>query len=235
MRTALDQRGLRRYLVSYLSYTGVIVAGFAVVLIVCARLLLGAGLAVPDAIALLVLAVRFLEPLGALGEHTGGLPAIEHAVARVQAVLRTPALAESPNPVRRLVDTGIQFDRVSYSYGDKPALRAVSFRGAPGTTTALVGPSGAGKTTVTRLIARFFDVDAGSVRVGGVDVRDYHHAMLAEQIAVMFQEVYLFDTIAENLRLARPGRDLVRAGGGSRGPARGGHRAAARRVGDASR
>nr|BFF04738.1 hypothetical protein GCM10020241_64130 [Streptoalloteichus tenebrarius] len=81
----------------------------------------------------------------------------------------------------------------------------MSFVCRPGTTTALVGPSGSGKTTVTRLVARFFDVDSGSVRVGGVDVRDLDHATLLGEIAIVFQDVYLFDTtIEENLRLARP-------------------------------
>ena len=74
-----------------------------------------------------------------------------------------------------------------------------------GSTTAQVGSSGAGKTTVTRLIPRFFDVNEGTVRIGGVDVRDYDQANLLRSIAVIFQDVYLFNgTIEENLRLARP-------------------------------
>ncbi|MFC7740151.1 ABC transporter ATP-binding protein [Nocardiopsis composta] len=80
----------------------------------------------------------------------------------------------------------------------------MSLRFRPGTTTALVGPSGSGKTTVTRLIARFFDVDTGRVRVGGVDVRELDPAALLDEIAIVFQDVYLFDdTIENNLRLAR--------------------------------
>ncbi|MEU5286256.1 ATP-binding cassette domain-containing protein [Streptomyces sp. NPDC020755] len=81
----------------------------------------------------------------------------------------------------------------------------MSLRCRPGTTTALIGPSGSGKTTATRLIARFFDVDSGQVRVGGVDVRELDPSSLLDEIAIVFQNVYLFDdTIEDNLRLARP-------------------------------
>lgn len=74
--------------------------------------------------------------------------------------------------------------------------------------TALVGASGSGKTTLTRLIARFFDVDAGTVRVGGVDVRDQSTAALMEQLSLVFQDVYLFDdTLIGNIRVGRPDAD----------------------------
>ncbi|WP_207943631.1 ATP-binding cassette domain-containing protein [Actinomadura sp. KC345] len=86
----------------------------------------------------------------------------------------------------------------------------MSFRCPAGSTTALVGPSGSGKATVTRLVARFHDTGSGHVRVGGRDVRDYEHAALLDDIAIVFQDVYLFDTtIEENLRPARP--DATRA------------------------
>ncbi|MFD7659324.1 ABC transporter ATP-binding protein [Actinosynnema sp. NPDC059797] len=211
MRAALDdhrhryRRGLRRALVPDLTYTGVVLAGFVAVLVLGAQFLLSGTLAAADAIALLVLAVRFLEPLGTLTELLGTLHAMDNSVTRVESILRTPALPHSPNPVRRIEDATIEFADVSYSYGDGMALTGASFVCRPGTTTALVGPSGSGKTTVTRLIARFFDVDSGSVRVGGVDVRDLDHPTLLDDIAIVFQDVYLFDTtIEENVRIACP-------------------------------
>ncbi|WP_424186629.1 ABC transporter ATP-binding protein [Actinokineospora sp. G85] len=213
MRAALDEhrasyrRGLRRTLFPDLSYTGVVMLGFTAVLVLGAHFLLSGQLPVADAVALLVLAVRFLEPLGTLTELMGVLHAMDNATTRVQDILTEEPLPASANPVSDKRDAGIEFAGVTYSYGPegRPALSEVSFRCAPGTTTALVGPSGSGKTTVTRLIARFFDPDQGSVRVGGVDVRDLDPAALLDDIAIVFQDVYLFDTtIEDNLRLARP-------------------------------
>lgn len=108
-----------------------------------------------------------------------------------------------------LSDPGVEFDQVSFRYpGDqsaRDALHEVSFRARPGTVTALVGPSGAGKTTVARLICRFYDVDAGTVRIAGADARDIPFAQLMAQVAFVFQETFLFDdTVAANLRLAKP-------------------------------
>ncbi|MET9970881.1 ATP-binding cassette domain-containing protein, partial [Streptomyces sp. NPDC006356] len=99
-------------------------------------------------------------------------------------------------------------------YGTEPVLRDVSFRCPTGSTTALVGPSGSGKTTVTRLIARFYDVTEGAIRIGGADLRDVQQDHLMDQLAIVFQDVYLLDdTIEENVRLAKPdaSSDEVRA------------------------
>ncbi|GAA0377385.1 ABC transporter ATP-binding protein [Bacillus horti] len=211
MRTALDEhretyrRGLRRSMVPDLTYTAVVMGGFIAILILCVQLLLSGSLTVAETVALLVLAVRFLEPLGTLIELIGALRAMENAVARVQSILKTSALPSISKPVRQLKEASIEFRDVTFSYGDTTALSNVSFQCRPGSTTALVGPSGSGKTTVTRLIARFFDTDKGSIQVGGVDVRHLDHTILLNDIAIVFQEVYLFDaTIEENLRLACP-------------------------------
>lgn len=215
MSDALDghrrryRRGLNRYLIPDLSYTGMIMIGFAVVLVFAGQFLLAGTLSVPDTIALLILAARFLEPLGAMGDNIATLSAMEHGITCIEQVMGTPALRRSPKPVQRVDSADIEFRDVTFSYdqqsGDAPALSGVTLRCSPGTTTALVGPSGSGKTTVTRLIARFFDVDSGQVLVGGVDVSDYDHPALMSEIAIVFQDVYLFDTtIEENLRLALP-------------------------------
>ncbi|MHD0131200.1 ATP-binding cassette domain-containing protein [Corynebacterium diphtheriae] len=78
----------------------------------------------------------------------------------------------------------------------------MSFRVAPGTTTALVGPSGCGKSTLLKLAARFYDVDQGTIRIGGVDIRDLGSRAVLDSLAMVFQHVYLFeDTLYENIRL----------------------------------
>lgn len=211
MRTALAEHrrryaaGLNRLLLPDQTYTAVVAIGFVAALVVGTTLLLRRELPTADAIALLVLAVRFAEPLGAFGGHLGGVGALQHLLATVDAFLRTPPLPLARAARRRVEGTDIELRGVTFAYGTTPVLSDVTVTCPAGSTLALVGPSGSGKTTMLRLIARFSDVQAGEVRVGGVDVRDYEPSALLERIAIVFQDVYLFDTtIAENLRLARP-------------------------------
>lgn len=215
MRHALEEHrrtyrhGMNRSMTPDLTYTGVVIAGVAAVIVLGAYLLLDGSITVATTVALLVLAVRFLEPLGGLIDLIGALREMDNSIKRLMTILTIPALPQKQDAARELGDASIEFSDVSFAYGDKPALTKASFRCSPGTTTALVGPSGSGKTTVIRLIARFFDVDAGQIRVGGIDVRDIDQKTLMDDIAIIFQEVYLFDdTIENNLRLARPDATL---------------------------
>ncbi|GAC66925.1 ABC transporter ATP-binding protein [Gordonia soli] len=213
MHTALlDHRntyrsGMRRARRPYFAYTAVIAAGFVAVLALTARLVVTGEVGTATAVALLVLSARFLEPLGNLIELIGALRAMTNKVARIEAMLLIPALPTPDHAVDRIDSAEIEFDSVTFAYpgADDAALRDVSLRCAPGTTTALVGASGSGKTTITRLVARFFDVDDGEIRIGGIDVRSIDPETLMGDIAIIFQEVYLFDdTIENNLRIARP-------------------------------
>ncbi|WP_280508220.1 ABC transporter ATP-binding protein [Nocardia flavorosea] len=201
------ERGLRRAMAPDLTYTAVVLTGFLAVLILTTALLFEDSLGVPEAIALLVLAVRFLEPLSNLIELIGALHAMDNAVGRVGALLGTPTLPARHTPQREIATPDIEFDEVTFTYpgSAEPAVTGLGFRCPAGSTTALIGPSGSGKTTITKLIARFFDTDSGTVRIGGVDVRDYDPATLLGHIAIIFQDVYLFDdTIEGNLRIAKP-------------------------------
>ncbi|WP_319446136.1 MULTISPECIES: ABC transporter ATP-binding protein [unclassified Mycobacterium] len=213
MHTALlDHRetyrdGMRRARQPFFTYTAVIAAGFVAVLALAAQLTLSGRTGIAETIALLVLAARFLQPLGNLIDLIGALRALTNKVTRIEELLATPTLATPADPVRRIAAADIELSHVSVTYpgAENPALRDVSLHCRPGTTTALVGPSGSGKTTVTRLIARFFDADAGQIRVGGIDVRELDPSVLLDEIAIVFQDVYLFDdTIETNLRLAHP-------------------------------
>lgn len=99
----------------------------------------------------------------------------------------------------------IVFDDVRFSYEKKEILHGISVTIPDKTTTAVIGPSGSGKTTLCNLIARFWDVDGGSIKIGGRDVRDYTLESLMEQISMVFQNVYLFaDTIENNIKFGKP-------------------------------
>ena len=102
-------------------------------------------------------------------------------------------------------DSSIVFEHVSFSYQKSKILDDVSLCIPARTTTAIVGPSGSGKTTLCNLIARFWDVDGGSIQVGGRDVRDYKLDSLMKNISMVFQNVYLFqDTIENNIKFGKP-------------------------------
>ena len=128
------------------------------------------------------------------------------AVARVEEVLAAPVISAPAAPLAP-ADNSIRLDEASFTYegAEQPALDRVSFEVPAGATVALVGPSGGGKTTAASLVPRFWDVDAGRVLVGGVDVRDMDPVDLMDRVAFVFQTNRLFSqSILENVRAARP-------------------------------
>ena len=152
-------------------------------------------------IALLVLGIHFLRPFEVVAGAASSLRVCQAALVRVDAVLATPPLPAPTEPVK-LGEPSIELSGVSFGYNDRPVLTEIDLTVPAGTTTALVGPSGAGKTTVTKLIARFFDPDSGTIRLGGTDVRELD---IENAISLVFQDVYLFDgTIDHNIRIGRP-------------------------------
>ncbi|MEW2547707.1 ABC transporter ATP-binding protein [Streptomyces sp. NPDC047002] len=188
-------------------YMVVVEAAFALVSVTAAWLVLGGRTEVPDMVAVLVLAVRFTEPVSLLAPYGTGVQLAATALDSIAEIVRTPALPEPATP-RRPGHSGVEFDGVGFGYGDRegrPVLTDFTLTCPPGSMTALVGASGAGKTTVTRLVARFWDVGSGAVRIGGVDVREMDNDTLMRQVAIVSQDVYLFDTtIEENVRVGRP-------------------------------
>ncbi|WP_456697603.1 ABC transporter ATP-binding protein [Aeromicrobium sp. P5_D10] len=156
-------------------------------------------------VAVLALLARFIGPLAMVAELSGGLRMARSDLRRVREVLDADLLPEPSESEQRIRPGMVELDQVTFSYGAAEVLHGVSLRAERGTVTAIVGASGSGKSTVTRLIARFWDVDGGSVRVGGVDVRRQRTEDLMSQIALVFQDVYLFDgTLRANVLLGRP-------------------------------
>jgi ATP-binding cassette, subfamily B, bacterial IrtB/YbtQ len=156
-------------------------------------------------IALLVLGLHFLRPFEMVAGAASSLRVCRAAMERIDALLATPPLPE-PTAPRPVGEPSVELRGVHFGYASTPVLDGVDLWIPAGSTTALVGPSGAGKTTVTKLVARFFDVDAGSVRIGGVDVREIATAELERAVALVFQDTYLFDgSIEDNIRIGSPG------------------------------
>ncbi len=190
----------------FVAFVAVLQCGFTGVLVVGTALALGGSIGASEVVVLLVLAARYTEPMVAAADLSGALRIARNSLDRMDDLLGTPALPEPAVPGRPGPPT-IEFEGVGFGYDEgRPVLAGLTFSVPAGTTTALVGASGAGKTTVARLVARFADVDWGVVRVAGVDVRDLATTDLLAQVALVFQDVYLFEgSIADNVRVGRPG------------------------------
>ena len=165
---------------------------------------IGGSLTLPDALMAVVVSFLVFSQVKLFGMGISMLRLAGAAIDRTVETEQMPRLDEkgkAVSPQRH----DIVFDHVNFSYEEKPILRDVSVTLPDKTTTAIVGPSGSGKTTFCNLVARFWDVDSGSVRIGGTDVRDYTLASLMDQISMVFQNVYLFaDTIENNIKFGCP-------------------------------
>jgi subfamily B ATP-binding cassette protein MsbA len=152
--------------------------------------------------------VAIYAPVKAVIRLQSELQRTRAATARAFELLATKStLVDPPRPVPlKAAHAPIEFDNVSFSYGDRPALRHIQLRIEPGQMVALVGRSGSGKTTLANLLLRFYDPSEGAVRIGGVDLRQAAVRDVRAQMAVVTQEVILFDdTIANNIAVGRPG------------------------------
>lgn len=134
----------------------------------------------------------------------------DEAIMKMNEILKQQPLTKAAKPEKPKNST-VAFEHVTFSYPntERPVLRDVNFTVEQGTIVGLVGPSGGGKSTVAALIPRFWDVDRGCVKIGGVDVRDINNSDLMDQVAFVFQDTKLFKiSILENIRMARPSATL---------------------------
>ncbi|WP_431930068.1 ABC transporter ATP-binding protein [Nonomuraea jabiensis] len=158
----------------------------------------------------IVLGVSALAPIATVSATARSLGDVRAAAGRVLAIIAYPPHVRDPEAPKPVGDAlpAVVFDHVGFGYPGSAheVLRDVSFRIRAGETVALVGPSGAGKTTLVNLLLRFWDVSAGAVTIGRADVRHLSTRELRRTVSVVPQDVYLFhDTIAGNIRLGRPG------------------------------
>ena len=171
-------------------------------------ILFGSGMLAAGEISLfkflvfLYAAVRIYEPLTSACEHLGDFIASLVGAGRVSALLAEPEQGGSEEVKVERYD--IRFDHVRFAYNQEDVLRDVSFTAKQGEITALVGPSGSGKSTLARLAARFWDVQSGTVSLGGVDLRQIAPEELLKNYSIVFQDVVLFnDTIYNNIKIGR--------------------------------
>ena len=186
-------------LVGNMGYVGVVVVGAQLAL---------TGNATPGDIQSFIQYVRnFTQPVQQLGNVSNTMQSMAAATERVFEFLAAPEeeqKADAQIPERR--PGHVEFDHVKFGYTpDKTIIHDFSCEAQPGQTIAIVGPTGAGKTTLIKLLQRFYDVDGGSLRVEGVDVRDWDRAALRGEFAMVLQDTWLFNgTIRENIRYGRP-------------------------------
>ena len=155
-------------------------------------------------IGFIIASVEFYKPFFAMESHWMNYLKVRDSFRRIEKIIRASSVPEPDEP-HVPSSHSIGFDRVRFSYGrDSFKLSEATFTVPEHTMTALVGESGSGKSTLTNLLLRFWDVDAGSVSVGGVDVRDIPYDDLLASISVVMQDVRLFaDTIEGNIRIGK--------------------------------
>lgn len=186
-------------LVGNMGYVGVVVVGAQLAL---------TGNATPGDIQSFIQYVRnFTQPVQQLGNVSNTMQSMAAATERVFEFLAAPEEEQKTDaqiPEKR--PGHVEFDHVKFGYTpDKTIIHDFSCEAQPGQTIAIVGPTGAGKTTLIKLLQRFYDVDGGSLRVEGVDVRDWDRAALRGEFAMVLQDTWLFNgTIRENIRYGRP-------------------------------
>jgi ABC-type multidrug transport system fused ATPase/permease subunit len=158
-------------------------------------------------VAFLAYITRFFQPVRTLTQFYNQLQAATAAAEKVFELLDEPVtINEAPQPVELShVDGEVEFRDVAFSYGREPVLEDVSFHADPGEMIALVGHTGAGKTTIASLLCRFYDPVEGSILIDGHDLRDLSFKTLRSTVGLVLQDNFLFSgTIADNIRYARP-------------------------------
>ena len=179
--------------------------GIATVALVGSALLVNGTLGVLTFFMFLLVASRLYDPMQAALQNLAAIIAMRTNVARMNEILEYPVQTGNDTLTNNGYD--VVFDHVGFAYNDgEVVLKDVSFTAKQGEVTALVGPSGGGKTTVSRLAARFWDSRKGKITVGGMDVKEIDPEKLMSLYSIVFQDVTLFDnTIMENIRLGKKG------------------------------
>ena len=176
-----------------------------IALVMGTTMLQGGSLSPQDFIAVIMIAISLSSMMATLGSLYPEISYLNKAAENIIDVRAEKPLSYAKQKPD-FNGHAIKFEDVSFRYTDNvEVLHGISFEAKPGNTTALIGPSGSGKTTIVSLISRFWDVTGGTIRIGGEDIREIAPDGLTEQMAVVFQDVYLLnDTLANNIRVGKP-------------------------------
>lgn len=189
--------------IEFISSTGTVI-----VIFLGGRMALGGELPLQDLVAFLLYLGLFYGPIAELGKINEGLQQALASADRVLEVLnQDPDIVDEPDAlVLEEVKGELEFRQVGFGYSeDEPVLKEVSFKVNPGETLALVGPTGVGKTTIARLIPRFYDPDSGGIFLDGHDLRTIRISSLREQVSLVSQDVFLFNgTVRDNILFGKP-------------------------------
>ena len=178
----------------------------ACMIMLCAGILaVGGDLSFANLAVILIASFTIFNPIEVMGQMTTMIRTMDAALDRVERIKQAKKIDENGRDIP-LDSFDIGFEHVSFAYENgNPILKDVSFSIPQGSMTAIVGPSGGGKTTITRLIARFWDVQEGSITIGGHDVKEFTCDSLLKNMSMVFQNVYLFhDTIENNIKFGCP-------------------------------
>lgn len=184
-------------------YAVALETGFLFLLFAGSYLLLAGKLDAPVLFLFFIISVQFYKPLRAIGTYLSQLRYMVNAGERIKEVFAEAPLPEPKSP-KHPTSYQLELNHVYFQYDGDPVLKDVSFSVPERGIVALVGPSGSGKSTILSLIARFWDVDQGAIRIGGFDIRELRSEDLLHLISFVFQDVHLFNgTILENIRIGR--------------------------------
>ena len=182
--------------------------GISAIFVLSVWLQQSGSLSLPYLLGVLLFVFDLFSPLKALYGEASRLTVMNAALDRIEAVLNEEELPDKGTQHISQADSNLPeicFDNVTFAYQDKEVLHDISFSMKKHTMTALVGPSGGGKSTIANLLARLWDVKSGKVTIRGTDIRDVPLSELMEQISMVFQRVYLFqDTIYNNISMGKP-------------------------------
>ena len=210
LETAIDENqaaniGMELVLVPYMALQNFVAKLIGVGISIAALFFYTAGsMTLFNCIMLLICSFLMMEGLEKAGTYSGLLRVVDLSVKRANEILDLPEMdidgvEEPPSSY------DLKAEHIDFAYGEKKIIDDVSLVIPQNTTTAIVGPSGGGKTTLCQLLSRFWDVDKGSVTLGGRNIKEYSMDALMQNFSFVFQNVYLFqDTIANNIRFGQP-------------------------------
>lgn len=197
--------GLEKTFVPYMCMQSIVLKLFGIAMIYLAVSLYTSGaMELINCLLLVISSFMVYAQLDSAGNYSSLLRVLDLSMDKINKVFETPVMDTDGKAIKPESCT-IRGENVDFRYENKKVIDDVSFVIPESTTTAIVGPSGGGKTTLTNLMARFWDVNSGKITLGNMDVRDYTLDSLLANFSMVFQNVYLFnDTIANNIKFGKP-------------------------------